>query len=275
MIVYPNAKINLGLNVLSKRADGYHNIETIMYPVPAYDILEIVPAQDKKFMFSATGIDAGVPSESNLSARAYRILERSLPVEAVHLHLHKQLPMGAGLGGGSADAAFVLKGINDLQELGLDNAQLEALALELGSDVPFFIRNQPVMARGRGELMEPIPIDLSGYYLVVVMPGFSVSTAEAYSSIMPDSGRVSLSALISYPVDQWKHYLTNDFETLVFSKYPESAKIKEALYSSGAVYAQMSGSGAAFFGLFGGVPVLQGLEGCRLIFKGKMSLPGR
>ncbi|MFO7722257.1 MAG: 4-(cytidine 5'-diphospho)-2-C-methyl-D-erythritol kinase [Bacteroidales bacterium] len=270
MIVYPNAKINLGLRVLSKRPDGYHNIETVMIPVPARDILEVIPAMDGQFRFGSSGTDAGVPAERNLVVRAFRILERFTPVDPVHIHLHKQLPLGAGLGGGSSDAAFLLKAVNSLQALGLDDDALESLALEVGSDVPFFIRNIPVVALGRGEVMDPFPVDLSGYYLVVAMPDFSVSTKEAYAHIQPDPGRDPLSGLLKQPLPLWKSLLCNDFETYVFSKFPESVKIKKALYSSGALYAQMSGSGAAFFGVFEGEPELKGLEECKVVFSQKL-----
>jgi 4-diphosphocytidyl-2-C-methyl-D-erythritol kinase len=268
VIVYPNAKINLGLHVLSKRGDGYHDIETIMYPVPVCDILEVAESTDGKFRFTTSGMDVGVGGEDNLVVKAYRMMEKKYRVKPVHIHLHKILPMGAGLGGGSADAAFLIKAVNALQELQLGDEVLERDALEVGSDAPFFIRNNPVIARGRGELMHQVQLDISGFFLVILMPSFTVSTAEAYRFIQPDDSRDSLESNAGQPAALWRSLLKNDFEDYVFFKHPSSIKIKEELYNKGAVYAQMSGSGAAFFGLFGGKPDHLNFDHATLVYSG-------
>lgn len=249
MISFPNAKINLGLNIISKRDDGYHNIESCFYPIPLKDVLEIIPAT--KFSFQSTGLAIDGDPKHNLVVKAFKMLQKDFGLENIAIHLHKIIPMGAGLGGGSADAAFVLKMIDEEFQLLLGDQYLETLALELGSDCPFFIQNQPVIASGRGEIFEPIAIDLSNYHLILVKPDIHVSTKEAYTGVKPKTPEVSVKEIIEKKkVSEWKDLLVNDFELGVFEKYPEIGAIKQALYGQGAVYASMTGSGSAVYGLF-------------------------
>ena len=249
MICFPNAKINLGLNVVSKRADGYHNIETVFYPIPVKDALEIKKAD--QFSFSQTGIQVDAPAEKNLAIRAMQLLKGAgFPIPELEVHLLKAIPFGAGLGGGSADAAFMLKLINDYCALHIESEQLEMLAAKLGADCPFFIRNKPVFASGTGNVFEPITLSLSDYFLVLVKPPVAVSTPEAYASVTPHAPETSLKTIIQQPVATWKECMINDFEQSVFPKFPQIAAIKETLYAQGAIYASMSGSGSSVFGLF-------------------------
>lgn len=252
MITFPNAKINIGLNVVEKRPDGYHNLETIFYPVKLSDALEIVKAS--KTEFSASGIPIGGDYENNLVMKAYRLLQADFDLSPVKIHLHKIIPFGAGLGGGSADAAFTLKLLNQLFSLGLDRATLESYATKLGADCPFFIQNKPAFAHGIGDKLEELKIDLSDYEIAIVKPGFSVSTPEAYKNIQPKKSGFDLRTIASLPVENWKQLIQNDFEVSVFPLYPEIAEIKQKLYEAGAVYASMSGSGSAVFGIFRHLP---------------------
>ncbi|MDR2118170.1 MAG: 4-(cytidine 5'-diphospho)-2-C-methyl-D-erythritol kinase [Tannerellaceae bacterium] len=247
MICFPNAKINLGLHVLDRRADGYHNIETVFYPIPLRDALEVVEAE--VFSFSQTGIPLDASVENNLAVRAARLISiYGLP--PLEIHLHKAIPSGAGLGGGSSDAAFMLKLLNSFGRLGFKEEQLEAMASRLGADCPFFIRNTPVFASGTGNIFEPVQVSLRGFRLCLVTPGIAVSTAEAYAALQPQIPPVSLKEIIRLPVKEWKGRMKNDFEQSVFGKYPELAAIKQNLYEAGAVYASMSGSGSSVYGLF-------------------------
>lgn len=253
MLSFPNCKINLGLRIVSKRTDGYHDIETVMYPVKNLcDILEILPYDCEDIDFSVTGMTVDGPSEDNICIKAYRAVQREYPqVKGVYMHLHKAIPMGAGLGGGSSDAAFVIRGLSDLFGLGLSMAQMERLASEVGSDVPFFIKNVPAIATGRGECLEEYPHLLGGYQLVLVKPEISVGTAEAYAGVAPYRSEIRLSeALVRCPIGEWKTGIVNDFEASVFTRYPVIARIKADLYRLGADYASMSGSGSAVFGIF-------------------------
>ncbi len=255
MLRFPNAKINLGLHITRKRADGFHELETIFYPVKSLrDALEIVPAAHagtRRGAFLPSGLPVGGDSETNLVWRAYRMIEARFPaVPEFDIHLHKAIPMGAGLGGGSADAAFALQMLNELCGLGLAGDELERLALELGSDCPFFIRNTPQYATGRGELMEPVAIDLSGYRIELVCPDVHVSTRAAFSRVLPKEALFDLRTLPQVPVAEWRDVLRNDFEESVFVQFPEIAAVKERLYADGAVYASLSGSGSAVYGLF-------------------------
>jgi 4-diphosphocytidyl-2-C-methyl-D-erythritol kinase len=256
MILFPNCKINLGLHVVSKRTDGFHNIETIFYPVPFYDALEIIRASDDVFDFHATGL--AIPGENghNLCARAFKLLQPAFKLPMVKMHLHKVIPMGAGLGGGSSDGAFTLKLLNQLFDLGQDKEQLMFFARELGSDCSFFIENRPLFAYERGDRFESTQIDLSGLTLLLVFPGLHVSTAEAYSEVVPVKPEKSLKELMKLPVEQWKDLLVNDFERPVFKKRPVIGEIKQKLYDAGALYASMSGSGSAVYGLFSGTPAV-------------------
>lgn len=252
MVVFPNAKINLGLRIVAKRNDGYHDLETIFYPLPFYDALEIIrQPSGAGLSFTSGGLTIAGGTNDNLCVKAYELLKKdfsSLP--PVQLHLHKAIPSGAGLGGGSADASFTLKLLNEMASLGLSTEQLQQYALQLGSDCPFFILNQPCFASGRGERLEPVHIDLSIYSLVIVNPGIHIPTGPAFSWLQPATPSSSLKQVIASPVDTWKNELINDFEAPVTQRYPEIGTIKEALYKAGAVYASMSGSGSTVYGIF-------------------------
>ena len=252
MIVFPNCKINLGLRILRKRTDGYHDLETVFYPLPFCDILEIQESNGHSSGLSFS--TSGLPVESNLSnlcAKAYELLKKDFPqLPSVTMHLHKAIPIGGGLGGGSADAAFALKLLNEKFSLGLRTQQLVRYAFQLGSDCPFFVRNQPAFATGRGELLEELRLDLSGYKIIVVNPGIPVRTSEAFDGIQPSTPKKSLKEIINQPIATWKLELVNDFETTIFVQYPETETIKNALYDNGALYASMSGSGSTVYGIF-------------------------
>lgn len=248
MICFPNAKINLGLSIVGKRPDGYHDLETVFYPVPLKDALEIVPSD--RLTFTQTGIPIDGPAADNLVMKAYRRLAADYPLPPFDILLLKAIPFGAGLGGGSADAACMLKLLNGYCRLELPAERLERLASELGADCPFFIRNTPVYATGTGDIFEPVGIDLRGYHLCLVKPDVSVSTAQAYAGVTPRRPRQPVRDVIAQPVETWKDRLTNDFEPSVFVRYPVIGAVKQALYEAGAVYASMSGSGSSVFGLF-------------------------
>lgn len=246
MIVYPNAKINLGLDILSKREDGYHNISSIFYPVKElYDILEIIPSED--FLFSSTGIK--IPGENNICTQAFQLLKQDFNIDNVKIHLHKMIPIGAGLGGGSADGAFTLIVLNELFNLKLSNKELEKYALKLGADCPFFIDNTPKYVTGIGEEMTKIDLDLSAYELKFIFPDLHISTAEAYGGVSPRIPNLSLQDLIKQPIENWQSAIKNDFEISAFAKYPQLAKMKEKLYADGAIYASMTGSGSVLYGV--------------------------
>lgn len=254
MIVFPNCKINLGLHILRKRADGYHDLETVFYPVRFTDILELIPERtttDQPVNYAQSGLDIQGNPLDNLCVKAYLLLKKDYPaLPPVKMHLHKVIPTGAGLGGGSADAAFTLQLLNDYFKLGLSTDQLLHYALSLGSDCPFFILNKPAYATGRGELLEPVSVDLTGYTLVIINPGIHVPTAQAFAGIRPAQPERSLKEIIALPVSSWADELINDFEKPIFYQYPEIAAIKDELYRAGAVYASMSGSGSTVYGLF-------------------------
>jgi len=253
MITFPNAKINLGLNVVSKRADGFHNIETVFYPINLVDILEVV--KSNTFNFCQTGIPVGGNPDDNLCVKAYRILETEYNLKPVSIHLNKIIPMGAGLGGGSSDASFMLKAINILFELNLSNNKLKHYAAQIGSDCSFFIDNTPSKAHGRGELLESINVDaIKGPHILLVKPNVHVSTKDAYANIKPKTPTKSIQDILKTPVEEWKSGLKNDFETTIFAKYPEISNIKNTMYEMGAIYSSMSGSGASVFGLFNDKP---------------------
>lgn len=254
MIVFPNAKINIGLNVVSRRADGYHNLETIFYPVQLCDALEM--AEAKYTQLTNSGITIDGPVEKNLILKAYNLLQANFNLPPVHFHLHKIIPFGAGLGGGSADAAFALKMLNKHFDLNLSETELEFYSARIGADCPFFIKNKPVFATGIGNEFHNTTLDLSGYHIVILKPKFSVSTAEAYANVTPGKPKFNLTEITSTAVCDWKYLIVNDFEKSVFPKYPQIAELKQLLYDSGAVYASMSGSGSAVFGIFRHLPVL-------------------
>jgi len=248
MISFPNAKINIGLSVTEKREDGFHNLETIMYPIPLTDALEFI--ESPTFQFETSGLPIEGDSVQNLVVKAYHLLKQRFNLPPIHIHLHKNIPMGAGLGGGSADGAFMLKMMNEYFSLNLTMGELEKLASELGSDCAFFIRNKPVFASGRGEIMEPVLLDLSNYYFLLLKPTFGISTKEAYSNVIPQKSRLSLKALIDFSITEWQCNIENQFEKTIFPEYPELSEIKNKLYELGAVYSSMSGSGSAVYGIF-------------------------
>lgn len=250
MIVFPNAKINLGLAITGRREDGYHDIETVMYPVGWTDILEIVPSPSGRTELFTSGRGVDCPPEKNLVMKAYRAMDALTPLPPVSIYLHKVIPDGAGLGGGSADAAFALKALNSMFELGFDDEQLARTAAGIGADCPFFIRDTPVMATGTGTTFAPTDISLAGYTIVIVKPAGSVSTREAYAGVRAYSAPGSVAEALARQVAEWQGRLVNDFEASVAASLPEVAMIKSRLIELGAVYASMSGSGSAVFGLF-------------------------
>ncbi len=253
MILFPNCKINLGLQILRRREDGFHDLDTVFYPLPLQDALEVIrnPSPTTDIEFVGTGLTVqGVPSD-NICVKAYRLLKTDFPdMPPVKMHLHKTIPMGAGLGGGSADGAFTLLLLNKKFNLGMTEETLIGYALQLGSDCPFFIKNIPCYATGRGEMMEPVTLDLSRYRFVVVNPGIHVNTGWAFSQLTPFADRASVREIIQLPAEEWRGKLINDFEEPVGRHYPEIAAIKERLYQQGAVYASMTGSGSTVFGIF-------------------------
>ncbi len=252
MIVFPNSKINIGLNIVEKRADGFHNIETIMYPIELNDILEI--ELSNKTIFKNTGIIIDSKSDDNLCIKAYKLLQKDYNINDVNIHLHKIIPYGAGLGGGSSDATFTLKLLNQKFNLNLSNDSLYKYTSQLGSDCSFFINNKAVFAYQKGDVFKNIDLDLSGYKIVLIKPDFAVSTKIAYSNIKAKKAKHSLKDLIKLPIIEWKNYIKNDFEENVFNIYPEIKKIKDYLYKKGALYASMSGSGSSVFGIFDSKP---------------------
>lgn len=249
MIVFPNAKINLGLNVVARRSDGYHDISTVFVPYKGLnDVLEVVFA-DEPGMY-VYGLPCGDDPERNLCFRAYRLMAEKYGISPVKIYLYKNIPAGSGLGGGSADAAFTLRLLNNLFKLGLSDACLAADAATLGSDCAFFIYNRPMLASGRGEILRECSLSLDGYHIEVVVPPVHVSTAQAYANVTPVLPQVPVEEIISRPVEEWRGLLVNDFEASVLSAHPEIAAAKEAFYARGAAYASMSGSGSAVFALF-------------------------
>lgn len=252
MISFPNCKINLGLHILRKREDGYHDLEIVFLPIPVTDVLEILPSDKTDPMaigFTVTGLH--VDTTDNLCIKAYNLLKRDFPgLPAIKMHLHKAIPLGAGLGGGSSDAAFTLHLLNDKFKLDLKTEQLLDYALRLGSDVPFFIINKPCFATGRGEILQQINIDLANYKIIIVNPGIHIDTKWAFTKITPKEPGVSIKEIIAQPIETWKEQLHNDFEAPVFAEHPETGKIKHDFYQQGAVYASLSGSGSSVYGIF-------------------------
>ncbi len=257
MVVFPNCKINIGLRIGSKRADGFHNLSTIFIPIPLTDALEILPADspaDKQVIFSQSGNAIDSTEANNLCIKAYHLLQKDFPfLPAVRLHLHKAIPMGAGLGGGSANASFTLQLLNNQFKLNISTSQLIDYSLQLGSDCPFFIINKPCFATGRGEILEELIVDLSAYKIMLINPGIHINTGWAFKQLKlsgANSATDNLAAIINEPIETWKDHLTNDFELPVFDLHPELKKIKEVLYNNGAKYAAMSGSGSTIYGIF-------------------------
>ncbi|NBC83877.1 MAG: 4-(cytidine 5'-diphospho)-2-C-methyl-D-erythritol kinase [Bacteroidetes bacterium] len=254
MILFPNAKINLGLYITEKRRDGFHNIESVFYPVELCDILEFIPNKTGQINFNSSGIEIDAPSENNLCIQAYKLIRQKKDLPGLDIHLRKIIPIGAGLGGGSADAAFMLKGLNDYFALKLSNSELKDMAAALGSDCAFFIDNNPALATQRGDVLEPVLMGLSWLSVIVVYPNIHVSTKEAYSNIIPNKPAHDLKETIEGSFMDWKDMLKNDFEGSIAEKYPVIQEIKNKLYDMGAVYASMTGSGSAVYGIFNKIP---------------------
>lgn len=261
MVCFPNCKINLGLNVVEKRTDGYHNIETVFYPVHWCDVLELIEVGSQKsevgsrelengIEFSSSGLMIDGDLKNNLCVKAIQLLKKDFQIRDIKMHLHKIIPMGAGLGGGSSNAAFTLKLLNDLFNLKLSSDDLKNYAKQIGSDCAFFIDNTPVFASGRGEVLEKINLSLNGYVILIVKPPIHVSTVDAYNMITPQFPKKSSKEIIKLPIKEWKTLLKNDFEIPVFKKYPEIGEIKNKMYQLGAIYSSMSGSGSAVYGIF-------------------------
>lgn len=272
MIVLPNAKINIGLNITEKRSDGYHNLVSFFYPIGWSDVLEITPADS--FSFTCTFRDGiqPIPSlpGSNLCEKAYELLRKSHQISPVSIHLLKSIPIGAGLGGGSSDAAFTLKLLNDLFSLNLDTATLCELASSLGSDCPFFINNAPTLCTGKGDEFSSIEVSLKDKWIVLVNPNIGISTTEAYSGVTPRQPQHSLQEALLAPLSTWKEYVHNDFEDSLFPRYPVLANIKEQLYQMGATYASMSGSGSTMYGIFEEEPSILDKFTAYTLWKGKL-----
>ncbi len=251
MICFPNAKINLGLNIVSKRSDGYHDLETIFYPIGIKDALEIIIREDQETdTFVEAGIKVDASPEHNLVMKALKLMRSRYKFPSIEVHLLKKIPFGAGIGGGSSDASFMLRLINDTFQLKISDKELVQLAVQLGADCPFFIYNRPMFASGIGEILEDVSLSLQDYHFALVKPNVHVSTKDAFSLIQPRSPKMSLKEIIQLPVSEWKELMINDFEQSVFAKYPEIEKIKNDLYDKGALYASMSGSGSSVFGIF-------------------------
>ncbi len=248
MVAFPGCKLNLGLHILAKRLDGYHSINTCFYPLPWTDVLEFLPSPS--WAFKESGLTIPGSSDDNLCVKAYKLLQRDFRIPPVQGHLHKIVPMGAGLGGGSADAAHTLRILNNLMDLGLSTEKLTNYAKEVGSDCAFFLQDRVALGQGRGDELHPINLSLKGFYLTVITPRVHISTSEAYAGVMPTKPAEDLRDVLGLPVVMWRERLVNDFEPSIFRRYPELEKIKQHLYSLGAVYASMSGSGSSLFGLF-------------------------
>ena len=262
MITFPNAKINLGLNITEKRPDGYHNLETIFYPIPLEDALEAYPRKEGpgSYSLSQSGLSIEGDTENNLVVKAYKLLDETYHLPPIDIYLYKHIPSGAGLGGGSADAAFMLKLLNRMYRLNLTDDQLEAYAARLGADCAFFVRNQPTYADGIGNIFSPVELSLAGWQLLLVKPNIFVSTRDAFARIRPRHPERNLRDLINQPVESWKDYMINDFEESVFPQFPAIGDIKTELYHLGAVYASMSGSGSSVYGLFAPDVVLPNVD---------------
>lgn len=254
MIVYPNAKINLGLSIVNKRPDGFHAIETVMYPIPLFDKITLSKnensAGNEKLVFTSSGLAIDGEAKNNLIVKAFNLLDADFNLAPTQIHLEKIIPFGAGLGGGSADCAFTITALNQLYDLKLTNKQMENYAAQLGSDCPFFIKNQPALAKGRGELLSEIPLDLKSQFLALVIPPVGINTKQAYSLVKPKTPKIPVEETIKQPVELWKNNLINDFEPSVYKQLPEIEQVKISLYKLGAVYASLSGSGSASFGIF-------------------------
>ncbi|MGY4384707.1 4-diphosphocytidyl-2-C-methyl-D-erythritol kinase [Pedobacter sp. UYP24] len=264
MLAFANAKINLGLFITEKRTDGYHNLDTVFYPIKINDVIEITDAAFTHCCI--VGIDVPGNPDDNLCMEAYKAVSKDFNIPAQQITLLKNIPVGAGLGGGSADAAFLIKLLNDKYKLGLTSTEMENYVKPLGADCAFFINNKPVLAKGKGDEFSQLELDLSAYYLVLVKPDIHVSTSDAYSGIKPSFPSTSLEELIHLPLSEWRHHVFNDFESSVFVIYPQIRSIKEALYHEGAIFALMSGSGSSVFAIFENPVKLPSLEKDNVVF---------
>jgi len=254
MISFPNAKINLGLRVVSRRSDGYHNIETVMLPVTFRDVLEILPTGDNQVEFTQTGIEIPGEAFGNLCIKAWKLFKKRTGQAGAKIHLHKAIPPGSGLGGGSSDAAATLILLNHLFHENMDESELLEMAAQLGSDCPFFIRNRPALATGRGEILDDIELPVEDKEIFLVLPGINVSTAWAYSHITPCAPAMPVGEVVKGDISLWRKMLVNDFEIPVFDAFPMLKAIRDQLYATGAIYAAMSGSGSAIFGIYDAFP---------------------
>lgn len=270
MIYFSPAKINLGLQIIERRKDGFHNLRSVMYPIPLCDIIEIsqLPEADKPLQFSQSGISTGSDTNNNLCVRAWELMVSKLSLPPVAIHLHKQVPVGAGLGGGSSNASTVLMGLNELSTSPLPEKELAGLAGHLGSDCPFFLQTEAMMMEGRGEHLSRVNISLDSCYLVLLFPEIFISTAEAYRSVSPHMPEQHLRALIEVPLKRWKDRVVNDFEPSIFRNYPLLKNYKDSLYKAGAAYASISGSGSSLYGIFETRPELPGPLRKHVIWEG-------
>jgi 4-diphosphocytidyl-2-C-methyl-D-erythritol kinase len=276
MISFPNGKINIGLTVLDKREDGFHNIESIFYPVNWLDALEIISSS--KFNFQTSGIEINGPGENNLCVKAYRFLQQEFDLPPINIYLLKNIPLGAGLGGGSSDAAFLLKMMNEFFELKLPHEKLLQLSGSIGSDCAFFVDNKPSLVSGKGEVQQPVDLSLAGYFVVLVYPGIQVDTSTAYRKLdlqrsekiqhetFPSS--IALAEIIKQPIASWKEQVLNEFEPIIFTDFPKLAVLKDQLYQSGALYASLSGSGSTIYGIYKEKPTLPYFPPDYLVFSG-------
>ena len=258
MVVFPKAKINIGLRIVEKRPDSLHNIETFFYPVAVADALEFVVHRDNRREDSlrVTGMMEDDNPDNNLVMKAVKLMRRSFDFPGIRIHLHKSIPVGAGLGGGSSDAAGMLRALNRYFSFGLNAEELRSIAGRLGSDVPFFIDCSPSFAEGTGNILSELPLDLANYHITILYPGINISTAEAYAACVPSQSGESLRELLSLPVTEWSDRVVNDFEPVIASRYPLIESLKRSLYEAGALFASMSGSGSAVYGIFGQKPHL-------------------
>jgi 4-diphosphocytidyl-2-C-methyl-D-erythritol kinase len=248
VVIFPHCKINLGLNITGRRPDGYHNLETCFYPLPFYDVLEVITATE--FKFTLTGIPVAGDEADNLCVQAYRLLAADFVLPPVNMYLHKTIPTGAGLAGGSSDGTNALLLLNRKFNLGISNKQLAVYALRLGSDCPFFLQEQPMLGSGRGELLTPVTVSLKDHSVVLIITGIHISTKDAFEGISPSLPAKNIPEIISHPVETWKNSLKNDFEDTVFQQHPVLATIKEKLYANGAAYASLTGTGSVVYGIF-------------------------
>lgn len=259
MIVFPNCKINIGLNIVSRRADGYHNLETIFFPIGIKDVIEFTENGTDKVSFTSGGISLDCNSTDNLVVKAYNLIKSYYPVPGLDIELVKNIPTGAGLGGGSSDATATLMFLNQHYSLGISDGEMQALASKLGADCAFFVENRPVYATGIGDIMTPIDLSLKGYYILVVKPDVFISTKEAFAGVVPKESEFPLLDSVKLPIEEWKNFIKNDFEKSIFSNHRDLQNVKSILYDTGAFYASMSGSGSSFYGFYKILPDNVGL----------------